>query len=236
MADWHLAASLVALRTEINRRWPNRDKTSDGSIGDASHAARKSDHNPDWNAGGVVRAIDVDKDGINVQQLLDATIGDDRVAYVIWNRHIYSRTYGWREQDYTGSNPHDKHIHISIRHYTAAERDTSAWFNAAQPDTEEMSMADVQRVLDYQKACTIQIQDNTRQHANRVISEVGKLVQTYAVAVNDFTRQTDRGTDTERAAELDALQASFRAEVAKVLEALPTANDAEAPALPGESA
>lgn len=132
MAEWHLALSLVALRTEIDRRWPNRDKTSDGSIGDASHAARKSDHNPDWDAGGVVRAIDVDKDGINVQDLLDAVVRDPRVAYVIWNRRIASATddgVPWDWEPYDGTNPHDKHVHISIKHTTAAETNVSRWFD-----------------------------------------------------------------------------------------------------------
>lgn len=140
MADWYLAPSLVALRIEINRLWPNRDRTSDGSIGDASHAARKSDHNPDWDAGGVVRAIDVDKDGIDVQALLDATIGDQRVWYVIWDRHIYSRTYNWAKRPYDGENPHTKHVHISINHTKAAETDTSLWFTRATPGKDELDM------------------------------------------------------------------------------------------------
>lgn len=126
--SWFLASSLVKLGTEIDRRWPNRDDSSDGAVGDTSHQARKSDHNPDWNAGGVVRAIDVDKDGINVSALLDAVIGDHRVWYVIWDRHIYSRTSNWEKRPYDGPNPHEHHIHISINHTRAAENDTSAWF------------------------------------------------------------------------------------------------------------
>jgi hypothetical protein len=41
-----LCAGGVRLRDQIDRRWPNRDKRSDGWIGDSDHAARKSDHNP----------------------------------------------------------------------------------------------------------------------------------------------------------------------------------------------
>lgn len=129
--DWYLAASLVALGNEINHRWPHRDDGSDGAIGDASHQARVSDHNPDWSAGGVVRAIDVDDDGINVQELLDALIGDERVWYVIWDRHIYSRTYDWDKQAYDGPDPHTGHLHVSINHTRAAETNTSAWFGTS---------------------------------------------------------------------------------------------------------
>lgn len=133
MSDFYLAPSLVKLRDEINRKWPKRDKASDGWVGDTSHQARVSDHNPDWAAGGVVRAIDVDIDGIDRLALLRTVIGDPRVWYVISNRIIYSRTYGWAARSYTGSNPHDKHVHISIMHTRAAENDASTWFAAKPP-------------------------------------------------------------------------------------------------------
>lgn len=117
---YFLAPALVSLRAQINKRWPDRDKGSDGWIGDASHQARKSDHNPDYASGGIVRALDVDKDGINVDTLVSAAINDSRTAYVIWNHRIWIRGYGW--QRYTGSNPHTAHVHISIRHTSAAAK------------------------------------------------------------------------------------------------------------------
>lgn len=122
--SYRLAASLVKLRSQVNDRWPNRDKKSDGWIGDASHNARKSDHNPDWSSGGVVRALDLDKDGIDVEELLNAVVGEPRVAYVIWNRRIWTHAKGW--QPYSGSNPHTGHVHVSIRHTKAAEA-SGAW-------------------------------------------------------------------------------------------------------------
>jgi len=150
MAEWYLAPSLVALRTEINRRWPNRNKSSDGAVGDTSHQARKSDHNPDWDSNGVVRATDTDKDGIDVQTLLNAVIGDHRVQYVIWNRHIYSRTYNWVKQAYNGSNPHTGHVHISIRHTKAAETDTSRWFPVTpSPEVDEMTPIQMSELKSY---------------------------------------------------------------------------------------
>lgn len=116
---YHLAKSLEALRDELNTKYPKRDKASDGWIGDPSHAARVSDHNPDYESGGVVRAIDVDKDGIDVDELLNAVIYDSRVSYVIWNGRIWG---GSRWRKYEGSNQHTKHIHISIKHTAAAEK------------------------------------------------------------------------------------------------------------------
>ncbi|RAX50848.1 hypothetical protein DQ353_00145 [Arthrobacter sp. AQ5-05] len=115
--SYFLAPSLRTLRDQINSRWPNRDKGSDGWIGDPSHQARPSDHNPDW-PDGIVRALDVDKDGIDVEVLLKAVIGERRVAYVIWNRRIWTHAKGW--QPYSGPNGHTAHVHISIRHTTAA--------------------------------------------------------------------------------------------------------------------
>lgn len=118
---YYLAPSLASLRAEINAAHPNRDKTSDGWIGDAAHAARKSDHNPDYSSGGVVRALDVDKDGIDTAALLRAAIACPSVEYIIWNGKIYTRQNGFKPQVYTGPNKHDKHMHISIRHTKTAE-------------------------------------------------------------------------------------------------------------------
>lgn len=117
--SYYLAPSLVQLRDEINERWPNRDKASDGWVGDTSHQARVSDHNPDYADGGVVRAIDIDEDGIDTAAVLAQVLHDPRVSYVIYERRIWG---GIRWRPYTGSNGHTKHIHISIKHSAAAEK------------------------------------------------------------------------------------------------------------------
>jgi hypothetical protein len=121
-----LAPSLAHLRAETNAKWPDRDKRSDGWIGDARHRAGKSDHNPDAN--GCVRAIDVDRDGIDPRQLVLAAIGDPRTNYVIFDRKIYSRRRGFRAHAYTGPNPHTHHVHISILPTLAAETNVAPWF------------------------------------------------------------------------------------------------------------
>lgn len=117
---YYLAPSLKQLRDEINAAHPNRDKASDGWIGDPSHQARVSDHNPDYADGGVVRAIDVDKDGIDVAKLMQVLKGDSRVNYFIFNGKIYGASK-FAARTYTGTNKHTKHIHISIKHSQSAE-------------------------------------------------------------------------------------------------------------------
>lgn len=127
MANYYLAPSLVRLRDELNFTHRDRDKSSDGWIGDASHAARKSGHNPDWSAGGVVRATDTDKDGILTADLLHIALHDERTEYVIWNGFIYLRSTGFRKQVYTGSNKHTGHMHIEIRKGKKYEDDKRNW-------------------------------------------------------------------------------------------------------------
>ena len=137
---YYLAPSLVQLRAEIKARWDDRDDTSDGWIGDTSHAARKSDHNPDWDSGGVVRAVDIDDDFASVSQkrLVVATlIADPRVAYIITDGRIWKRRTGQWET-YYGPNAHFSHIHVSILHTKHAETSTRAWLPPAiRPATED---------------------------------------------------------------------------------------------------
>ena len=131
--SYYLAASLNKLRDEVNALWPNRSRVSDGWIGDTSHQARKSDHNPDYASGGVVRAIDITRSGINVDLLLKHTTNDSRVAYVIYNHRIYQHSTGWKP--YYGSNPHTQHVHVSIAHTRAAERDLKTWISSKTAST-----------------------------------------------------------------------------------------------------
>ena len=129
MSNYYLCAAGVTLRNQINRRWPKRDKRSDGWIGDSSHqASTTSDHNPDWDADGVVRAIDIDAD-LNLkagnhnaamqlaEELRQLARGNERtrISYIIFQRRIASERedYAWRP--YTGSNKHDHHIHVSFK-------------------------------------------------------------------------------------------------------------------------
>jgi hypothetical protein len=129
----------VTLRGQIDRRWPKRDKKSDGWIADKHHAAT-SDHAPDKN--GVVHAIDIDenmgsgrsRNGKTAQHLANQLItyaasglpGANRLKYVVYEGRISSGTYKrtwwkWRGSGYG----HEAHIHVSFTSY--ADRDGSIY-------------------------------------------------------------------------------------------------------------
>lgn len=140
---WRNCGASLALLGEVNAKWPGRDRSSDGTIGDAAHAARTSDHNP-WVivAGqGVVRARDIDVDGIDAAWLAEylRQLGakrDRRLypgGYVIFNERITAPDFsGWRT--YTGTNPHTKHVHVSFTTNPAGFDDPGAWgISAAAP-------------------------------------------------------------------------------------------------------
>ncbi|GAA2705164.1 peptidoglycan-binding protein [Micromonospora olivasterospora] len=122
----HLAPVLRVLREEINARWPHRDRGSDGWIGDAAHQARQSDHNPDRDDSSV-NALDVDVDGIDPLLVVRQCIAHPSTQYVIHNRVIWSRSRGFAAARYTGSNPHTKHLHVSVSHQRVLEDSTRSW-------------------------------------------------------------------------------------------------------------
>lgn len=127
---WRLAESLKKLREQINSAYPNRDRSSDGSIGDAKHSSRKSDHNP--NQAGVVCAVDIDEDlspsntvaGIVAQIQMSR---DDRVNYIIYEGQITVKGDITRWKKYTGVNPHKHHAHISVKQDARFYDNTRQW-------------------------------------------------------------------------------------------------------------
>lgn len=110
---------------------PNRSKASDGICASPKHtqANPTSDHeNGD--------AVDLTHDpahGCNVDLFFAHIVKrrDPRVKYLIWNKRI-CRSYdkpgipAWTWAPYSGSNPHDKHGHISI--VPEARNNTAPWF------------------------------------------------------------------------------------------------------------
>lgn len=147
---WRVAKSLLKLRDQINTMAPRRNKSADGTIGDAAHASRSSDHNPWVKDGsmGVVTALDITHDptnGVNIATIAEhmRLAKDPRVKYVIANARIFSSTTSpWQWRTYTGSNPHRSHFHTSVHssktHYDS-ERDWSLPGIVSPPDPDAPS-------------------------------------------------------------------------------------------------
>ena len=121
MAEWRAARSLLVLRDQVDALYPRRARGSDGLIGDDAHKAQgsASEHNPD--AQGIVRALDLTNDtpyfdSTGLASLLVAS-RDVRIRYVIANHRICSGYNGvdpWKWRDYTGTDPHTGHMHLSV--------------------------------------------------------------------------------------------------------------------------
>ena len=85
----------------------------------------------------MVTAMDITHDpghGCNSETLAEAIRAskDARVKYIISNRKIanFAAVGGaapWDWRPYTGANPHDKHVHISVRPQKTAYDSTVAW-------------------------------------------------------------------------------------------------------------
>lgn len=152
---WRVAESLQRLLEQVNQMAPGRNKASDGSIGDPRHQSRASDHNPwvlDGNVG-VVTARDFTHDprnGCDAQKIADSIVAsrDPRVKYIIWNRQICnSKTQPWTWRRYTGANPHNKHVHISVLP-EKAKYDSRADWQLTQTQLERMAMAFAARTIE----------------------------------------------------------------------------------------
>jgi hypothetical protein len=119
----HLCKAGETLRDQVNAKFTDRDKTSDGWVGDSAHASRPSDHNPAAPTG-VVRAIDLDRDLSGqskpdimpylADQIRECAKKDGRIAYCIFEGKIASSKKSWAWRPYDGVNKHNHHLHISF--------------------------------------------------------------------------------------------------------------------------
>lgn len=135
--SWRLAKSLNTLLEQVNAAYPDRDKSSDGTIGDSRHQASHSEHNPDEN--GVVRARDISHDpahGLDARKLAEALISsrDRRILNVISNAEICSSVVQpWKWRPYHGLNDHRHHMHLSVVDDPEFYDDTTPWQIDAKP-------------------------------------------------------------------------------------------------------
>jgi hypothetical protein len=112
----------IAVLRQATALKPKRKKASDGLLPSAAHLKQSpdSDHNTGY-------AVDLTHDpvfGISGDDVFFELRKDKRVKYMIFRGRIWSPERG--EREYSGSNKHTKHVHISIKE--GHGKDTSNWF------------------------------------------------------------------------------------------------------------
>jgi hypothetical protein len=148
--SWRVAQALLTMRAEVDRKWPDRERASDGGIGDERHAllGTASDHNPwikDGNGIGVVRAFDIDAGRGEFPTRAQDDVGDTvaevaRLAgraghpalmgggYVIYEGKIASAesnpAWSWRTHH---GDAHESHPHISVGRKGSQYDSKSPW-------------------------------------------------------------------------------------------------------------
>lgn len=145
------APAVRAVLRQADERWPHREDASDGICASPKHTKGNpgSDHEPHVN--GYATAVDLTDDktgGCDADEWAEhlRRTRDSRIKYVICNRRMFSSystktRQAWEWGPYTGSNPHEKHTHLSI--LPTALFDTSPWF----PPSEEDDMTDEDRQM-----------------------------------------------------------------------------------------
>lgn len=212
--QWRVAKSLEHLRAQINAAFPQRSKGSDGTIGDARHASRSSDHNP-WvvdNGIGVVTAFDVTHDpghGCDAGRIAEAIRASDdrRVKYIIWNRRIAnSQPIGaapaWAWRAYTGQNPHNHHCHISVRSEKTAYDDPRDWSFRTQGGPEAAAVTDSEATQSALGAALDALPGNAdRPLLQRLVDaqdEISALLATYAREARPVRAEDAEGEEATR--------------------------------------
>ena len=115
----------IAVLRQATALKPMRKKASDGLLPSAAHM--KQSPNSDHNTGLAVDLTHDSKNGIDCVEIFEKLKEDKRVSYLIFQGQIWSKQKAKQgNRKYTGTNPHNKHLHISIESTMGA--DTSPWF------------------------------------------------------------------------------------------------------------
>lgn len=140
-----MTLGLQNMRRQTDEAFPNRDKTSDGGIGDEAHRLRKSGHNPDDTPGSKPtwdgdpdtlpewRAWDMDADlrtaGVTTQQYVDHVRHlpglASEVRFIIFDGKIYQAVNGFVAETYHGDDQHREHVHVEGTYTQAADNNTT---------------------------------------------------------------------------------------------------------------
>ena len=115
----------IAVLRQATAIAPSRLKVSDGLLPSKAHQVQSptSDHN----TGFAVDLTHDPKHKIDCDDIFQKLKEDKRVKYLIFKGKIWSKERaGEGDREYTGSNKHNKHLHISIEEDMG--KDTSPWF------------------------------------------------------------------------------------------------------------
>lgn len=191
-----VAPALNTLLDQLNRKAPNRSKASDGALGNAAHAASISFHNP--NPAGIVQARDYTHDpanGLDTHNWLAPMLvksRDPRILEIISNYQYWTPAGGW--VPYTGSNPHDHHLHLSVRSEPSLYNSTAPW-NLGDDSTGGflMALSDAQQNTLAQDAAnarygTVSLVKPSTDLIPGLVSAVGQLTQ----LVGELTQKVDK--------------------------------------------
>jgi len=177
MSGWYLNRALTNFRNEVNKKWPNRDKSSDGTIGDARHQASNSDHNPDPD--GSVDAWDMDNDGVDINACKRAFEKHPASKYWIYNDMISFRSEGWKPRSYAYAGPnrsrHTEHVHWNTRE--EYEDSNLPWFTE-----DEMELTDQVTLSDFPDVT----------YKNKTMSVAGILASTNYYVLQTRNQQTEQ--------------------------------------------
>ena len=115
----------IAVLRQATAIAPLRMKASDGLL--PSNAHLKQSPASDHNTGLAVDLTHDPKNGIDCEEIFEKLKEDKRVKYLIFKGRIWSKEKSkLGNRRYTGSNSHNKHLHISIE--STMGTDTSPWF------------------------------------------------------------------------------------------------------------
>lgn len=119
------APACKALVSQLNALYPTRSKASDGCCASPQHS--KQNPTSDHERGDAQDITHDPAHGVDAHAIAERLkqSGDDRIRYVISNSRIWNPSVSPNWRKYTGSNPHTKHCHVSIR--SDRRNDTSPW-------------------------------------------------------------------------------------------------------------
>lgn len=168
-----MTLGLQNLRRQLDEAFPNRDRTSDGGIGDAAHRTRPSGHNPDDTKGSKPtwdgdsdnlpewRAFDCDADFRTLGVTAFGVVNHIRrlpnlgtvIRFIISNGKIYHASNGFKPEKYDGENQHTGHIHFEGERTNAADNNTTFDFRleeipvALTIDDKDWLKAEIQKAV-----------------------------------------------------------------------------------------